>query len=203
MKQYKAHWETVFETKKPNEVSWTETYPKTSIDLILSFRLKKNTPIIDVGGGDSLLVDALLDLGFTDLTVLDISAKALQRAQERLGLRAKEIAWIESNILDFTPKKSYGLWHDRASFHFLTEEKDIKKYTTLVNHSKSESLVLGTFSTSGPQKCSGLVIKQYDCKSLAACFNESFNQIECVETDHTTPFNTTQKFVFSRLERRP
>ena len=152
---------------------------------------------------DSLLIDTLLDIGFTNLSVLDISVKALERAQKRLGKRAKEVEWIESNILDFKPQKSYTLWHDRASFHFLTEEEDIKKYTTLVDLAKSESLVLGTFSTSGPHKCSGLVIRQYDCKSLATCFKRYFSQLECLETDHITPFDTIQKFVFSRFKRKP
>ena len=152
MEQYKDHWERIFETKSPEQVSWTERYPQTSIDLILASGIEKNDAIIDVGGGDSLLIDALLDLGFTNLSVLDISVKALERAQKRLGKRAKEVKWIESNILDFKPQKSYTLWHDRASFHFLTKEEEIKKYTTLVDLAKIESLVLGTFSTSGPQK---------------------------------------------------
>lgn len=203
MEQYKDHWERIFETKSPEQVSWTERYPQTSIDLILASGIEKNDAIIDVGGGDSLLIDTLLDLGFTNLSVLDISVKALERAQKRLGKRTKEVKWIESNILDFKPQKSYTLWHDRACFHFLTKEEGIKKYTTLVDLAKIESLVLGTFSTSGLQKCSGLVIKQYDCKSLAACFKTHFSQLECLETDHTTPFDTTQKFVFSRFKRKP
>ena len=121
MNQIKQHWENVFHTKTPDQVSWTESYPQTSIDLIQSFDLDKKTSIVDIGGGDSILVDALLDLGYLDLSVLDISAKALERAKKRLGPRAKKVEWIESDVLDFKPTKTIGLWHDRASFHFLTQ----------------------------------------------------------------------------------
>ena len=202
MKQNKAHWEQVFKTKTPEQVSWTESYPKTSVGFIQAFKLKKNTPIIDIGGGDSLLIDALLDLGFTDLSVLDISKKALQRAQKRLGSRSDEVNWIASDIIEFEPKRKYGLWHDRACFHFLTKNEEIDKYKSIIKQSKSEYFVLGTFSTSGPEKCSGLMIKQYDCERLETCFNDYFDLQECAEVAHTTPFDTIQKFVFSRFKRR-
>src|SRR5210317_987335 len=111
MNQNKQHWEKVFQTKTAEQVSWTETYPQTSVDCILHFGLKKSAPIIDVGGGDSLLVDALLELGFSNLSVLDISAKALERAKERLGPLANKVEWIESDVLDFNPTVKYSLWH--------------------------------------------------------------------------------------------
>ena len=202
MKQNKAHWEQVFKTKTPEQVSWTESYPKTSVGFIQAFKLKKNTPIIDIGGGDSLLIDALLDLGFTDLSVLDISKKALQRAQKRLGSRSDKVNWIASDIIEFEPKRKYGLWHDRACFHFLTKNEEIDKYKSIIKQSKSEYFVLGTFSTSGPEKCSGLMIKQYDCERLETCFNDYFYLQKCAEVAHTTPFDTIQKFVFSRFKRR-
>src|SRR6056300_491869 len=125
MNQKTQHWETVFQTKTPEQVSWTEAYPQTSVDSIQAFGLQKNDPIIDVGGGDSLLVDALLELGFSNLSVLDISAKALERSKERLGPLANKVEWIESDVLDFNPTAKYSLWHDRASFHFLTQKKHI------------------------------------------------------------------------------
>ena len=199
MDQKKKHWENVFQTKTPQEVSWTEAYPEKSIELIQSFNLDKSSSIIDIGGGDSLLVDALLELGFTDLTVLDISEKALKRAQKRLGERAQYIHWIESDILDFNPTKNYTLWHDRASFHFLTASRDIKKYTEIVTQSYAKHLVIGTFSTSGPEKCSGLLITQYDCKKLKNCFSSYYNQVDCIEIKHITPFNSKQDFIFSRF----
>ena len=202
MNQIKQHWENVFHTKTPNQLSWTESYPQTSIDLIQSFDLDKKTPIIDIGGGDSQLVDALLDLGYLDLSVLDISAKALERAKQRLGPRAKKVEWIESDVLDFKSTKTIGLWHDRASFHFLTQTDDIKEYATVVNQCSAHDLVIGTFSSSGPEKCSGLTISQYDCNSLERCFKNTHDQKECIEVKHTTPFETSQEFIFSRFSKR-
>ncbi len=195
----KKHWENVFQTKTPQEVSWTEAYPKRSIELIQSFNLDKSASIIDIGGGDSQLVDALLELDFTNLSVLDISGKALERAQKRLGERARYIHWIESDIIDFNPTKNYTLWHDRASFHFLTASSDIQKYTEIVTQSNAKHLVIGTFSTYGPEKCSGLLITQYDCKKLKNCFSSSYNQVDCIEIEHITPFNSKQDFIFSRF----
>tara|TARA_B100001094_G_scaffold319503_1_gene364424 strand:- start:1163 stop:1780 length:618 start_codon:yes stop_codon:yes gene_type:complete len=195
----KKHWENVFQTKTPQEVSWTEAYPKRSIELIQSFNLDKSASIIDIGGGDSQLVDALLELDFTNLSVLDISGKALERAQKRLGERARYIHWIESDIIDFNPTKNYTLWHDRASFHFLTDSSDIQKYTEIVTQSNAKHLVIGTFSTYGPEKCSGLLITQYDCKKLKNCFSSSYNQVDCIEIEHITPFNSKQDFIFSRF----
>lgn len=201
MTRKKQHWEHVFLTKTPEQVSWTEAYPKTSVDLIQSFHLDKSTPIIDVGGGDSRLVDALLELGFSNLTVLDISAKAIARAQARLGNLAAQVHWIENDILSFSPVKNYGVWHDRASFHFLTQSNDIKKYNKTLDRSKAQHLVLGTFSTTGPEKCSGLPITQYDCNKLKKCFAPNFNQLDCVEIEHLTPFDSKQNFIFSRFSK--
>lgn len=202
MTEKRLHWEKVFETKSPDEVSWTESYPKTSMELINSLNLDKTHPVIDIGGGDSLLVDALMEAEFTDISVLDISEKALERAQKRLGKEAIKIQWIVCDVLDFKPQKKYALWHDRASFHFLTESQDIKRYTQLVNSSVKNHLVLGTFSTSGPFKCSGLNITQYNCESHARCFGEQFEVIDCKDTIHTTPFGTEQNFVFSSFIKK-
>ena len=154
----KKHWETVYNTKTPQEVSWTQKYPKTSIEFIKSLKIDSSKPIIDVGGGDSHLVDVLIKEGFTDITVLDISEKALLRAQERLGENSKIVSWIVCDILDFKPTKNYSIWHDRAAFHFLTEASQIKNYTEKVNRYVSQGLVIGTFSENGPQKCSGIKV---------------------------------------------
>jgi len=201
MNPKKKHWENIFHTKTPDQVSWTETYPQTSINLIQTFNLDKSSPIIDIGGGDSLLIDALLEIGFTDLTVLDISGKALDRAKKRIGDQAKKVHWIESDILDFKPTKNFKLWHDRASFHFLTEPFDIKRYVEIINMSNTKNLVIGTFSTSGPKKCSGLPVTQYDCQKLKTCFTDSYNQINCLDIDHTTPFGSKQNFIFSKFNK--
>ena len=198
----KKHWETVFNTKTPQEVSWTQKYPKTSIEFIKSLKIDSSKPIIDVGGGDSHLVDVLIKEGFTDITVLDISEKALLRAQERLGENAKKVSWIVCDILDFKPNKNYSIWHDRASFHFLTEPSQIKRYTEKVNHCVLEGLVIGTFSKKGPLKCSGLDISQYDFDKLTANFKENFNTIEEKEEVHITPFDTMQNFTFMSFRKK-
>ncbi|MDX1270405.1 class I SAM-dependent methyltransferase [Bizionia paragorgiae] len=198
----KTHWETVYATKTPDQVSWTQETPEISLELIESLQVKKNAKIIDVGGGDSKLVDCLLDRGYTNITVLDISKKALERAQARLGVRAKLVNWIVSDITNFNPDTTFEVWHDRAAFHFLTEPDDINKYISLTNHFVSGYLVLGTFSTQGPEKCSGLNISQYSESSLSTTFKASFEPITCKTEDHNTPFSTTQNFVFCSFKKK-
>ena len=202
MNTSKQHLEQVFTSKSPQEVSWTQEYPTPSMDLIQGFNLPKSTAIIDIGGGDSLLVDTLLIEGYTNITVLDISKKALEIAQNRLGEKAKKVKWIVSDINDFKPTKKYDLWHDRAAFHFLTQKEDIDRYTKTVNGFVSKALVIGTFSKEGPQKCSGLPITQYSCGSLSENFEEQFNLLECRAEEHTTPFDTLQNFTFSQFLRK-
>src|SRR3972149_4204028 len=147
----KEHWENVWTRKKSNEVSWYQQDPKTSIDLILSTNPSKDAGIIDVGGGDSNLVDKLLDLGFKNITVLDISAKALKRAKERLGEKAKRVKWIECNLSELDTNDRYDIWHDRALLHFLPSEEDLKNYLDLTRNRVKETgyLILSTFSTNG------------------------------------------------------
>ena len=192
----KEHWEHVYETKLPNEVSWTQQTPQTSIDFISSFGVDKTAKIIDVGGGDSTLVDHLLDLGYTDLTVLDISEKALKRAQKRLGDKAYKVKWIISDIADFKPATTYDVWHDRAAFHFLVEERDINSYLQTFQKAVTGYAIIGTFSKIGPSKCSGLQISQYDERSLTSKIGPTFQNLLCKVEDHTTPFDTQQNFLF-------
>ena len=157
----KKHWETVYETKTQEQVSWTQKIPKDSLDFIQSLKLNKDASIIDIGGGDSFLVDFLLADGYTNISVLDISSKAIERAKDRLGTNATKVTWIVSNIIDFKPEKNYDVWHDRAAFHFLTKENDIKTYVSTTEKYVSKNLIIGTFSNNGPLKCSGLEITQY------------------------------------------
>ncbi|OUR94265.1 SAM-dependent methyltransferase [Flavobacteriales bacterium 34_180_T64] len=198
----KNHWETVYETKNPDQVSWTQDIPKTSLDFINSFGLKKTARIIDVGGGDSKLVDYLLDAGFENITVLDISAKSLEKAQNRLGEKAHKVNWIVSDITEFEPKTTFDVWHDRATFHFLTTPDQIKKYMTTARNSVNGFITIGTFSQHGPKKCSGLEIKQYSEDALTLELKNGFDKIECVTEDHKTPFNTTQNFLFCSFKRQ-
>jgi SAM-dependent methyltransferase len=198
----KKHWETVYETKSPNQVSWTQKIPKTSLEFISSIPFDKNTSIIDIGGGDSKLVDFLLEKGFEDITVLDISEKSLEKAKKRLGNKADKVNWIVSDILEFKPERTYSIWHDRAVFHFITENKDIANYIEKVTTAAEKLLVIGTFSEDGPLKCSGLEIKQYNENSLTALFQNNFIKRDCKYENHVTPFNTEQNFVFCCFKKR-
>ena len=192
----KDHWNRVYETKQPQEVSWTEEMPATSLAFVQSFNLGKNASIIDIGGGDSKLVDYLLEEGYSDITVLDISEKSLARAKKRLGERSEKVNWIVSDIKQFKPKRKYDLWHDRAAFHFLTTEEEVTAYLSIVRSCVKGYMIVGTFSLSGPNKCSGLSVKQYDDKQLTRMFMDGFRKIKCLEVDHTTPFQTKQNFTF-------
>jgi trans-aconitate methyltransferase len=197
----KNHWETVYETKQPNEVSWTQENPKTSIDFIRETHIEKSAKIIDIGGGDSKLVDFLLEEGYENITVLDISSTALERAKKRLGKNAEKVSWIASDITEFKPDTSYDIWHDRATFHFLTTAEQIKKYVEITEKWVSGFLIIGTFSNQGPKKCSGLEIKQYSETELEKQFSNRFKKLKCISEDHTTPFETKQNFTFCAFEK--
>ncbi len=194
----KKHWEDVYNSKTSDQVSWTELKPAHSLTLIRNSQAPKNCPVIDIGGGDSLLVDNLLDEGYSDITVLDISAAAVQRAKIRLGEKAEMVTWLISDILDFKPEKFYTIWHDRATFHFLTTAEQKEKYKSLVeNVATNGHLILGTFSMSGPEKCSGLPVCRYDMPVLAEVFKGSFEVKSHFYADHVTPFQTSQNFLFA------
>lgn len=197
----KNHWENVYETKNPDQVSWTQEKPQTSLELIRSFGLGKETKIIDIGGGDSNLVDYLIEEGYENITVLDISAKALEKAKERLGSSASKIKWITTDITAFEPIETYDIWHDRAAFHFLTTSEQVSKYISIAEKNITGFMVLGTFSKKGPTKCSGLDIQQYDEISLSEKFETGFEKINCITEDHITPFGTTQNFVFCSFKK--
>lgn len=196
MEDRRDHWENVYATKTPNEVSWTQELPATSLAFIRSFNLPKDAPIIDIGGGDSKLADYLLQEGYTDITVLDIAAASLEKAQTRLGDKAGLIKWIVSDITHFEPATSYACWHDRAAFHFLTTREQVEKYIAIARQCVKEYLIIGTFSHDGPKKCSGLDIQQYNEAELQEVLAKGFTKINCVTEDHLTPFNTKQHFLF-------
>ena len=198
----KKHWETVYETKNPDQVSWTQEIPKTSLEFIRSFKLNKDARIIDIGGGDSKLVDYLLEEEYKNITVLDISEKAIAKAKKRLGEKASKVNWIVSDIAEFEPDTSFDVWHDRATFHFLTTDDQIKKYTNIATKFVRGYLIIGTFSQNGPKKCSGLEIKQYNEEELTSELKKGFDKIRCVSEDHTTPFNTIQNFLFCSFKRQ-
>ena len=198
----KNHWETVYETKLPNEVSWTQEKPKTSLDFIRQTNLNKSAKIIDIGGGDSKLVDFLLEEGYENISVLDISSKALERTKKRLGRNAEKVNWIVSDITEFKPETAYDIWHDRATFHFLTSSEQIETYRKIIEKWVTSFLIIGTFSEDGPKKCSGLEIKQYSETAIENQFSDSFKKINCITEDHITPFKTIQNFSFCIFNKK-
>jgi len=204
MYDVKEHWEDVWTRKKSNEVSWYQQEPKTSLELILLIHPSKDASIIDVGGGDSRLVDKLLQLGFQNITVLDISANALERAKERLGKRAQLIKWIECDVRNFDSDDQYDIWHDRALLHFLTSDEDLKNYVELTKrHVKTGGyLIISTFSTKGPKMCSGLDTKQYSEESMKKLFSNGFNPVKSFEEEHVTPFGKSQIFTCNVFRKK-
>lgn len=194
----KKHWDTVYAGKAPDQLSWYQDTPRISLDLIEQTGIAHDGAIIDVGGGASVLVDHLLALGYTDLTVLDISDRALQVARHRLGDKADQVCWIESDITAFAPQHQYALWHDRAAFHFLTEPADRAKYVAILKSSLATDgfLVIGAFAADGPVRCSGLDVVRYDQQGISEELGACFRLLSETADPHKTPWETEQKFAF-------
>lgn len=195
----KTHWETVYETKSDQQVSWYREHLDNSLQLILKTKVGKEAAIIDVGGGSSTLADDLLENGFADVSVLDISAAALKKSQERLGNRAAQTEWIEADITEVSlPENHYDVWHDRAVFHFLTDENDRKKYVELVMRSLKVGghIIVASFGENGPQKCSGLDVVRYNPETMHSEFGKNFKLVKSITETHETPFQTTQEFIY-------
>ena len=203
MSTVKQHWENIYSQKHANEMSWTQQYPAISMEFISEIKLSKNAKIIDVGGGEGFLVDALLGAGFTNITVLDISEAAIEKAKERLADKANTVNWIIADITEFITNERFDLWHDRAVFHFLTAQRDIDRYKNLVANSLNENgfFLLGTFSPNGPFKCSGLDVMQYGKEEMLATFSDNFSMIKNYKQEHLTPFNTIQNFQFGGFKK--
>ncbi|MBT4245797.1 MAG: methyltransferase domain-containing protein [Flavobacteriaceae bacterium] len=200
----KLHWDNVYYNKNENEVSWYQKIPKTSLDHIKSLNLNLDSKIIDVGAGESRLVDNLLDLGFNNIDVLDISKKSIEKAKNRLGEKSEKINWIVSDINDFVSNNKYDLWHDRAAFHFLKDSSQINNYVELANSSLNSKgkIILGTFSSNGPLKCSGLEISRYNSSSINEIFKKHFILLNHRISIHPTPFDTFQEFLFAVFEKK-
>jgi len=200
----KKHWEKIYGEKKPDEVSWYQAHPQRSMELIGQAAIAKDGSLIDVGGGASRLVDLLLDEGFRHVSVLDISAGALAYAKERLGPRAKDVTWLESDITTFVPNGTYDLWHDRAVFHFLTEEIERKKYLDSARRALKSGghLILAAFALDGPEKCSGLPVRRYDAALLQETLGADFALLREIPESHKTPWETEQKFNYFLLKKK-
>jgi 2-polyprenyl-3-methyl-5-hydroxy-6-metoxy-1,4-benzoquinol methylase len=201
----KSHWESVHNTKASDQVSWYQLHLNHSLEFILQSGIAKDMPIIDVGAGSSTLVDDLLASGFTNITVLDISAAALHVAKVRLGERANQVTWIEADITSVSlPQDHYAFWHDRAVFHFLTKRDDRQAYMSTLRQSvKNEGdILVSTFALNGPEQCSGLNVIRFSPEELQVEFNTGFQVVKCDHEEHQTPFGTIQPFVYCHFKRQ-
>ena len=195
----KTHWEHIYETKAPTQVSWYQEHAQYSLQFIQNTGVQKSDHIIDIGGGASTLVDDLLANGFQHLSVLDVSGTALQIARQRLGAHAAKVNWIEADITQADlPHQAYDLWHDRAVFHFLTKEEDRQRYVNTVRHAVRTGghVIVVTFAPDGPEQCSGLKVVRYSPDSLYGEFGAGFEIVDSTHETHHTPFGKEQEFIY-------
>ncbi|RXG87400.1 class I SAM-dependent methyltransferase [Bradyrhizobium zhanjiangense] len=204
MSDRSAYWDNVYATKGEAEVSWFQSSPTTSLAMIRAANLDPEAAIIDIGGGASRLVDALLQDGHRNVAVLDLSSNALDVAKKRLGAAASAVEWIVADATTWRPAKTYDLWHDRAAFHFLTESRDRAAYVERLRSALAPGghVIIATFAPDGPEKCSGLPVQRHDSASLLAELGAEFELIETRRETHRTPWDSTQAFQFSRFRRR-
>lgn len=201
----KAHWEQIYSTKAANEVSWYQAQPQKSLEIIKSINIAPDAQIIDIGGGTSTLVDFLLQADFQNVSVLDISAASLENAQTRLGPSAALVTWLESDITQTTlPESFYDVWHDRAVFHFLTHPEDRQAYIQLAQRALKPNghIIVATFATDGPTRCSGLEVMRYSPDQLHGEFGEPFELIKSHHESHHTPFGADQSFIYCYCKKR-
>jgi trans-aconitate methyltransferase len=194
----------VYGTKASTEVSWYEATPLRSLELIRTSGVQRNEPIIDVGGGASFLAEELLNQGYSDLTVLDISSEVLQKLGARLAARANAVTRVQQDVTEFQAQRKYALWHDRAVFHFLTEVRDRRRYVEALKHALQPTghVIIATFGPEGPERCSGLNVARYDAASLAAELGTDFSLVESSLELHHTPRGASQQFLYCRFRRR-
>lgn len=199
----KAHWQQIYAEKSPTEVSWFQTEPVLSLKFIEHCQLDVSDPVIDVGGGASVLVDRLLARGFSSVAVLDISATALTASRQRLGAAAERVEWIEADITRFAPQRRFALWHDRAVFHFLTDPDDRRRYVAALKTALRPGgyVIIAPFAVGGPERCSGLPIVQYDAGKIRAELGPEFRLMEEQAERHQTPAARVQAFSYFRLQR--
>lgn len=198
------YWNKVYSEKSETDVSWFQEHPTKSLELLREINLEKDAPIIDIGGGDSRLVDHLSQQGYTDVTVLDISEVSLNKLKARLGEIGDKVKYLVSDVTSFHPVRMYDLWHDRATFHFLTNSEEINKYLEVVNKAlrPGGNLIISTFSKNGPEECSGLPIHQYSDAELKSLFQKYFNNTKCFEDTHVTPWGKSQSFVYCGFKKK-
>jgi 2-polyprenyl-3-methyl-5-hydroxy-6-metoxy-1,4-benzoquinol methylase len=198
-----AHWQSVYTTKDEKTVSWFQERPDISIALIHATGVDANASIIDIGGGASRLVDALLNEGFKTITVLDLSEQALSTSKARIGAKGAQVHWVVADVTAWEPSQTYDVWHDRAALHFLTDPKDRAAYAERVSKAVRVDghAIIGTFAPDGPERCSGLPVIRHDARTLGVLLGPSFELTESRRHDHQTPAGSIQKFQFSRFRR--
>ena len=198
-----VHWQNVYQTKGEREVSWFQESPELSLDLIRATGVSTDASIIDIGGGASRLVDALVDARYHSVTVLDLSEKALATTKARLGAHGSKVNWVVADVTTWQPSQIYDVWHDRAAFHFLTDPDDQSAYAECVRKAVPPGghVIIGTFALDGPERCSGLPVVRHDAASLGQMLGDSFALIESRRHDHQTPGGAIQRFQFSRFQR--
>jgi SAM-dependent methyltransferase len=202
----KTHWESVYETKPADAVSWYAPHLRESLRYVAQAAAGKDAAIIDVGGGESTLVDDLIDGGYTHITVLDVSATALEVTRRRLGTAAAHVVWLTADILEAElPASAYDIWHDRAVFHFLTDDAQRRRYVAQVLKALKPGgfAIVGTFGPEGPEKCSGLQVSRYAPSELHGVFGEPFELLASSVEQHTTPWGSPQQFVYCYCRRAP
>jgi len=200
-----THWESVYTTKGEKEVSWFQERPEISLEFIAATGAGPNSAIVDIGGGASRLVDALLDDGYRNLTVLDLSKAALAASRERLGLCGETVTWVAADVTTWRPSEHYDVWHDRAAFHFLTDEKDRHAYVSRLEQALREGgeAIIGTLALNGPERCSGLPVMRYDSSGLTTVLGPKFRLLASREAERRTPWGASQVFQFSRFSFSP
>jgi SAM-dependent methyltransferase len=200
-----AHWQNVYTKKGENEVSWFQENPAPSLELIAQVGATSTSAIIDIGGGASRLVDNLVELDFENVTVLDLSEAALEAAKDRLGGRAARVQWIVADATVWEPREAYDTWHDRAAFHFLTEERDRAAYIARLEGALKVGghAIIATYALDGPERCSGLAVVRYDPVSLGQTLGRTFQLVDTRRHAHATPWGSNQSFQFSVFRRCP
>lgn len=201
--EWKVHWERIYAEKSPSEVNWYQSHPEYSLNLIQTASVPADARIIDVGGGASTLVDHLLNAGYRQVTVLDIAHTAIERAQARLGKRAEQVTWREADVTAYVPGQQFSIWHDRAVFHFLTEEEDRSRYLAALNKALEPEgyVIIATFAENGPGQCSGLNVVCYSPGTLGQTLGPGFRLIETLTEDHRTPHGGVQQFIYCMFRR--
>ncbi len=197
------HWQDVYVSKGESEVSWFQESPEPSLELLKKAGASQSSSVIDIGGGASRLVDRLVEEGFGDLTVLDLSEAALAASRTRLGDRGTAVEWIAADVTQWRPRRTYDFWHDRAAFHFLVDEPDREAYVERLVQALpvGAHAIIGTFAPDGPEKCSGLPVQRYDSERLAEVLGQRFELLGSLCHRHLTPWNSEQRFQFSTFKR--